>query len=112
MRNSIHAKILGVDTAAARGLVVRGAAPTLTLCRALVGAGHDPATPMLVYRGAVLCLSIRTIGEGARLTVEDRPSGGKPPRFIRYRPMPDRAEGSPPIASGAAPDQFLAGAAE
>jgi len=38
------------------------------------------------------------IGILAKLAVEGRPSGGKPPRFVRHRPMQDGAEGSPPIA--------------
>ena len=45
----------------------------------------------------------------AGLTVEDRPSGGKSPRFVRFRPMPNRAEGSTPIAQI---NQFFAEAAQ
>jgi hypothetical protein len=37
------------------------------LCRAMIDAGHDAATPLHAYRGNMLCLKVRSIGEGARL---------------------------------------------
>ncbi len=95
---TIRAELAFGDTCTAAGLTATGAAPVLVLCRRLLEAGHDPATRLQAWRGSILCLVVRSIGEAAGLTVEDRPSGGKPPRFIRYRPMPDRAEGSPAIA--------------
>jgi hypothetical protein len=49
----------------------RGAAPSLALCRALVGAGYDPGRPLHVYRGEVLSFIVRSIGEGSRYGVED-----------------------------------------
>jgi hypothetical protein len=55
------------------------------LCRRLVEAGHDPAEPMEVYRGSTLALHVRSIGEAAKLTVEETPVG---PRFRKYRPHP------------------------
>jgi hypothetical protein len=54
--------------------------PVLRLCRMLVAAGHDPSEPMEVYRGEVLALTVRSIGEGAKLTVNGST------RFARYRP--------------------------
>jgi len=45
-------------------------APVLRLCRELVNRGVDPATPLEAYRGETLCLRVRSIGEGANLTVE------------------------------------------
>jgi hypothetical protein len=93
----IAAQLSGTDVASALGITARGHAPVLALCRKLLAAGFDPARPVLVHRGETLCVIVRTIREGAKLTVEDRPGGGKPPRFIRHRPMPDRAEGSPPV---------------
>jgi hypothetical protein len=57
----------------ARGVVVRSSSPVLAMCRALVGAGYDPGRPLHVYRGNTLSLTVRSIGEGARLRVS---SGG------------------------------------
>ena len=42
-----------------------------------------PATPLEAYRGEVLCLRVRSIGEGAKLTVEDSDRLG--PWFTKYR---------------------------
>jgi hypothetical protein len=56
------------------------------LCRALVTAGHDPNRPLHAYRGDVLCLRVRSIGEGARLTIEDDRHGR--PRLRRWRNRP------------------------
>jgi hypothetical protein len=61
----------------------RGSAPVLALCRLLVAAGYDPATSLEVFRGEVLALRARTIGEGARLTVEDGRHGS--PHFRLWR---------------------------
>jgi hypothetical protein len=114
--SAIRVEIAWCDHATALGIVARGSSPVLTLCRKLVEAGHDPATPLEAWRGGTvtgtLCLWVRSIGAGARLTVEDRPRGGKPPRFIRHRPMPDQAEGSPSIAPFGKSDQAILTAAE
>jgi hypothetical protein len=53
----------------ALGMTVRGPAPVLALCRLLVEAGHDPATPLEAWRGGVFCLRIRSIGDGAALRI-------------------------------------------
>jgi hypothetical protein len=53
----------------ARGINVRSSSPVLALCRALVGAGYDPRRPLHVYRGKTPTLTVRSIGEGARLRV-------------------------------------------
>jgi hypothetical protein len=44
----------GDDTCAALGIKVRTHAPVLALCRKLVDAGFDPATPLRPHRGEVL----------------------------------------------------------
>jgi hypothetical protein len=62
----------------------------LALCRALVEAGHDPATPLEAYRGSTLCLRVRSIGEGAKLTVDE----SRGCRFALFHPFPDRARRS------------------
>jgi len=39
--------------------------------------GYDPATPLEAYRGE-LCLRVRSIGEGAKLTVRESAAGTTP----------------------------------
>lgn len=65
--NQIIAELIGSDIARACGITAQGNSPVLKLCRKLVGAGHDPATPLDCWRGDVLCLRIRSIGEAAEL---------------------------------------------
>jgi len=89
-KQAIRAEIIGQDTAAAAGLSVRSDSPVLKLCRALLEAGHEGATPLEAYRGSTLCLRVRTIGAGANLTVSEATRDGKP-RFATFRPFPDRA---------------------
>jgi hypothetical protein len=90
----VRGQMIGADKATAAGITVRGRAPVLALCRKLVAAGVDPNRPLHAYRGDVSCLVVRTIGEGARLTVAEGPNG---PRFGPWEPMPSRV-GSPRIA--------------
>jgi hypothetical protein len=94
--DTIRADLIGQNQASACGVVVSGRnAPVLALCRALLDAGHDPATPLDAYRGATLCLRVRS--EGAKLTVAE--SGGKP-RFVSFHPFQDRdgpVGGRPPM---------------
>jgi hypothetical protein len=83
----VRAEIIGQTQATACGVTVTGRnAPVLALCRALIDAGHDPDSPLEAYRGATLCLRVRSIGEGAKLTVSEATSDGKP-RFAPYRPF-------------------------
>jgi hypothetical protein len=81
----IHAVIDG-NAASALGIEAHGSSPVLALCRVLVEAGYDPALPLHAYRGDTLALKVRTIGEGAQLTVTDSNTGK--PVFRRWR---DRA---------------------
>ena len=61
----------GGDTlATCADIEVKGSAPVLAMCRALVAAGYDPTEPLEAYRGDVLCLKVRSIGEGARLVIK------------------------------------------
>jgi hypothetical protein len=78
----LRAVLIG-DTCTAAGLAARGAGPVLVLCRLLIEAGHDPARPLCVYRGKVLALTVRSIGEGAQLTV--RTAGNGCPIFATER---------------------------
>lgn len=41
-----------------------------TLCRALIDAGHDPASRLEAHRGAMLCIRVRSIGEAAGVEVD------------------------------------------
>jgi hypothetical protein len=101
----VRADIVGQTQATACGVTVTGRnAPVLALCRALLEAGHDPATPLEAWRGATLCLRVRSIGEGAKLTVSEATNDGKP-RFAPYRPFPvseANVGGRSPLAQTAA----------
>jgi hypothetical protein len=66
---AIRAELVADDNCCALGMTVRGPAPVLALCRLLVEAGHDPATPLEAWRGDVPCLRIRSIGAAAALRV-------------------------------------------
>lgn len=69
----IRAELTGDDTCTALGITIKSPSPVLALCRKLVDVGHSPATELEAWRGDVLCLRIRFIGEAARLKVS---SGG------------------------------------
>jgi hypothetical protein len=53
----------------ASSVAVAIGSPVLTLARKLVGMGIDPDTTLECYRGPVHCLTIRSIGEAAKLSV-------------------------------------------
>src|SRR5262245_35957912 len=65
----MRADLTGAETCSAAGITTHGITPVLALCRRLLEAGHDPATRLEVYRGATLALTVRTIGEGAKLSI-------------------------------------------
>ena len=79
----IHAEITGSDTCLAAGIKATGHAPVLGLCRQLLAAGLDPDRAIEVYRAGILALTVRSIAQGARLTVEDDSRGT--PRFRPWR---------------------------
>jgi hypothetical protein len=74
---------------------VQGNAPILAMCRRLIEAGVDPARPLHAYRNDTLCVVVRSIVEGAKLTVAEGSRGA--PQFRSWKPMPSR-EGSPRTA--------------
>jgi hypothetical protein len=82
----IHAELSSSDTACALGITVQASAPVLALCRRLVETGCDPRTPLEAWRGNVLCLRIRSIGEGASLEINADGTG------FRRRRAPDAAQ--------------------
>jgi hypothetical protein len=66
----IRATLHGHDIAAACGFTARSSSPVLDLCRKFLAAGV-PDQPLHAYRGDVLCLIVRSTGEGARLEVAE-----------------------------------------
>jgi hypothetical protein len=92
----IRAKLIGSDHCEADGIVGRGHAPVLGLCRALLEAGYDPRRPLHAYRGDTVALKIRSIGEGAAYTVEDNRRGTA--SFRRWRNPSERSGAALPSA--------------
>ena len=80
----LRAELIG-NTCAAAGITGCGSSPVLALCRALIAASHEPSHALHVYRGEVLALSVRSISEGAQLTVREDRAG---PRFVAWEPFP------------------------
>jgi hypothetical protein len=83
--DTIRAELTGRETAEACDVVANGSSPVLALCRKLVDHGYDPATPLEAYRGDILCLGVRSIGEAAGLEINGAGNG-----FRRMR-EPDAA---------------------
>ena len=73
----ILAQLSSDSFATAEGLTTHSGSPVISLCRALIAAGHASSTPMEVYRGQTLALIVRTIGKAAQLEVDAGP------RFVR-----------------------------
>ena len=96
--NAICAELIGSDSASAASISVTAYGPVLELCRRVIDAGHDPATPLYAYRGPTLCLKVRSIGEAARLRIS--------PAGVGFKRLP------PPHGSGASPIAQKRGAAE
>jgi hypothetical protein len=72
-QNALRAELIGTNRATCRGVTVTGRhAPVLSLCRALIEAGHDPVVALEAYRGNTLCLRVRSLAEGA--AVEQGPA--------------------------------------
>ena len=71
----IAAKLTGSDQCEALGIVAKGYAPALVLCRELLAAGINPNSALVVYRNGILAFRIRSIGEGDRLTVKTAGNG-------------------------------------
>ena len=75
---AVRAELVGTNRATALGVEAHSPAPVLALCRALVEAGHDPATPLHAYRNNTLALKVRSIGEAACLEVNGEGTGFRP----------------------------------
>ena len=84
----IVATLVGANRCSGEGITVRGHAPVLDLCHALIRAGHNPKRALHAFRSGVLALVVRSIGEGAKLTVADDRHGT--PRLRRRQERPQR----------------------
>ena len=76
----IRADLTGDDECHADGITVHGATPILTLCARLIERGVHPDRKLLCFRGDVLALTVRSIGDGARLALNGKGTG-----FIKAR---------------------------
>jgi hypothetical protein len=79
----IEAELVGSRTCVAGSVKATGNAPALALCRELLAQGVDPDSALHVYRAGVLALRIKSVREGASLTVEDDEYGTPRLRKIR-----------------------------
>jgi hypothetical protein len=93
---AIRAELAGDNTCSALGTKVRAYTPILALCRKLIEAGHDPRRSLHAYRGNVLALTVRSIGEGAALEISGEGTGFRPAREPDAGP-PSGYSGSPLI---------------
>ena len=71
----IVAELIGDNECRAAGLVVRSTTPVLAMCRQLIAAGIDPATPLECNRGATLAITVASIGQGAGLEINGHGTG-------------------------------------
>jgi hypothetical protein len=95
----ICAKLVDSDRCEAEGIIACAYAPVLALCRQLVAAGFNRTSPLEAWRGETLCLRVRSIGEGARLTVADDRHGT--PRVRRQHKRPQGYVAGSPVAQNA-----------
>jgi hypothetical protein len=60
--------------------------PLLDAARVLINRGVDPSVILEMWHDGATYYALRaTLGHAAKLAVEDRIRGGKPPRFVPYR---------------------------
>ena len=71
----IRAELIGAHQCSALGIAAQGTAPVLNLCTLLLASGADPATALHAYRGGMLCLTVRSIGQAARLEISSHGTG-------------------------------------
>ena len=72
---AIRALPIGSNRCDMAGITAYGRMPVTKLCRILIEAGYDPGRPLHAYRGDVLSLRVRTIGQGSQLIVKTAGSG-------------------------------------
>jgi hypothetical protein len=93
---ALRAELFGSDRCNALGIVAHSSSPVLALCRKLIKAGYDPRTQLEAYRGDVLCLSVRSLGEGVHLRVAGHGVGFFIRRQMRSSPAHALARGKWP----------------
>ena len=89
---TIRAELVGINTATAEGITVRGKSPITGLCRRLIEAGHDPGRSLEAFRGDVVCIRVRSIGEAAKLVARENRRNG--PHFAKWLPRDPDGRGS------------------
>jgi hypothetical protein len=87
----IRAEIIGENKCRAEGYTVQAPAPVFALCRKLIAVEFNPSMRLEAWRGNTLALTIRTLAEGAALSVDESRSS-----FCRWKPF-SRAAVSPPM---------------
>ena len=70
-------------------IVYRGKHPHFGAARALIKAGHDPATPITTTTRQGTIVFQSTLAALARLAVTETGSGPKPPTLRRFAEMPN-----------------------
>jgi hypothetical protein len=60
-----------------------GSSPVLALCRKLVEIGYPSSADLPAYRGDMLCLTVRSIGQAAGLEINAKGTGFAPRRAVR-----------------------------
>src|SRR5215831_18016827 len=69
-----------------RKLLSSSRQPLLDAARVLLAQGIPPETPLAMqHKGSATIAMTSTVGEAAKLTVEEEPGG---PRFRKWRPFP------------------------
>src|SRR5262249_5459489 len=81
MKTSLRAELTRSNIATAEGITARAESPVLALCRKLIEAGYDPATPLNAYRGQTPAL--RGLGIGAAPGLRVTADGTGRPVFVR-----------------------------
>jgi hypothetical protein len=81
MTNAIIAHLSSDTYCSALNFTARSPSPVLTLCRQLIESGtYGSSIPLDAYRGATLCLRVRSIGEGAALEISGNGIGFRSPQ--------------------------------
>ena len=71
MSNAIVCQLSSDSIASALGITVQSPSPILALCRQLVASStYASSAPLEAYRGDILCLQVRSIGEAAKLEID------------------------------------------
>src|ERR1700730_7046435 len=86
----IRCELVGSDVVVAGDIKADGA---FDLCRRLLAAGANPAAELVCFRDGRPALRIRSIGDGARLTVRETATDG--PRVVAWKAFQARDVSAP-----------------